>query len=360
MVVKTNLKLLKKQAKKSIIGSKNLQELNEVLKEYFGKEGKLTLILRSLDKMSKARRIKIGKEANGFRIFFDEAFSKKKSSLAIAFLGRSPATGEAESKEKWIDITVPGKRPELGHLHPLTKTLRQVEDIFESMGFAVVLGPDVETEWYNFDALNFPKNHPARDQWDTFWLKTPDKLVLRTHTSPVQVRYMEKNNPPLRIIVPGDAFRHEATDVSHDFQMIQIEGLMVDKEISAANFRAIIGEFFKRFFSTQGGSASGGKKEIKIRLRPDFFPFTEPSFDVSITCLVCGGKGCPICKNNGWVEMGGAGMVHPNVFKNCGLNPRDWQGFAFGFGLDRLTMMKYKIDEIRLLRSGDLRFLNQF
>jgi len=288
---KISLKLLKKQAEKSIQESKNLQELNEVLKEYFGKEGKLTLILRSLEKMPKARRIKIGKETGEFRFFFNNIFEQKKSSFVKT----------SEDKEKWLDVTVPGKKLELGHLHPLTKTLRQVEDIFESIGFSVVLGPDIESEWYNFDALNIPKNHPARDQWDTFWLKTPDKLLLRTHTSPSQIRYMEKNNPPLRIISPGDVFRHEATDASHEFQLYQIEGLMVDKEISTANFKAIIAEFFRKFF----------KKETEIRLRPDFFPFTEPSFDVSITCLVCGGKGCPVCKNTGWVEMAGAGMVHP-------------------------------------------------
>jgi phenylalanyl-tRNA synthetase alpha chain len=337
---KTDIKLLKNQAELAISQSKNLPELNGVLKDYFGKEGKLTLILRSLEKLPKTQRAKIGQETNEFKIFFKEDFEKKKTILAAAFA----------DKKDWIDVTVPGKKLQVGHFHPLTKTKREIEDIFESMGFSVVSGPDIETEWYNFDALNIPKNHPARDQWDTFWLKTAEKLLLKTHTSPGQVRYMEKNNPPLRIIVPGNVYRHEATDVSHEFQMIQIEGLMVDKAISAANFKAIIGEFFKKFF----------KKEVKVRLRPDFFPFTEPSFDVSITCLVCAGKGCPVCKNTGWVEMAGAGMVHPNVFKNSGLNPNEWQGWAFGFGLERLTMMKYKIDDIRLFRLGDLRFLNQF
>ncbi len=353
-MAKFDIKLLKKEAETRIAESKNLQELNEVLKEYFGKEGKLTLILRSLEKMSKIRRIKMGKATGEFRVFFNDIFEKRKSSFAKA----------TEDKEKWLDVTAPGKKPALGHLHPLTKTLREVEGIFESMGFSVVLGPDIETEWYAFDALNIPKDHPARDSWDTFWLKglINSKLLLRPHTSPVQVRYMEKNNPPLRMIVPGDVFRHEATDASHEFQLYQIEGLMVDKEISAANFKAVIQEFFKRFFKKPARNAShsdaGG--ELKIRLRPDFFPFTEPSFDVSITCLVCSGKGCPVCKQTGWVEMAGAGMVHPNVFKNSGLNPKDWQGWAFGFGLERLTMMKYKIDDIRLFRSGDLRFLNQF
>jgi len=214
-----------------------------------------------------------------------------------------------------------------------------------------VEGPEVENEWYNFDALNIPKDHPARDMWDTLWLKDKGaKLLLRTHTSPVQIHYMEKNQPPLRIIVPGSVFRHEATDTRHEFQLYQIEGLMVDKEISVAHLKAILAEFFKRFFG----------KNTAFRLDPDFFPFTEPSFNVSVTCVICGGKGCNLCKKTGWLEMAGAGMVHPNVLKNSGLNPKEWRGWAFGFGLERLAMMKYKIDDIRLFRSGDLRFLNQF
>ncbi len=218
------------------------------------------------------------------------------------------------------------------------------------MGFYIAEGPDVETEWYNFDALNIPKEHPARDQWDTFWLKTEEKLLLRTHTSPVQVRYMESHKPPLRIIAPGNVFRHEATDASHEFQLIQIEGLMVDKNISVPNFKAVVEEFFRRFFD----------KKVTIRLRPDFFPFTEPSFDISMSCLVCGGKGCPACKQSGWIEVAGAGMVHPHVLRSGKIDPNKWQGWAFGFGLERLTMMKYKINNIRLFRGGDLRFLKQF
>ncbi|MFH1036923.1 MAG: phenylalanine--tRNA ligase subunit alpha [Patescibacteria group bacterium] len=345
MAVKFNLKILKNQIKKGIDSAKDEKELNDILKEYMGKKGHLTLILRSLERLPKAKRAKIGKEANELKNYFRVQFEEKAGKV------KEKMHNEADAKE-WIDITVPGKKPALGHLNPLTLAKMEVEEIFQSMGFSVVQGPDIETEWYNFDALNIPKDHPARDQWDTFWLKTDNnpQLLLRTHTSPVQARYMEKNNPPLRIIVPGDVFRHEATDASHEFQLYQVEGLMVDKGISAANFKAIVEEFFKRFF----------KKETKIRLRPDFFPFTEPSFDVSISCLVCGGKGCPVCKQTGWVEVAGAGMVHPNVFKNSGLNPKEWQGWAFGFGLERLTMMKYKIDDIRLFRSGDLRFLNQF
>ena len=247
-----------------------------------------------------------------------------------------------------FDITVPGERIIGGHLHPLTLVRRKIEEIFQAMGFSIVEGPEVETEWYNFDALNIPKDHPARDVWDTFYLKKGG--LLRTHTSPVQVRYMQTHQPPFRIIVPGRIFRHEATDASHEINFYQVEGLMVGKEISASNFKAIIQEFLSRFFD----------KRIAIRLRPSFFPFTEPSFEVDIKCLVCGGRGCSVCSRTCWLEVIGAGMVHPNVLRAGGINPRNWQGFAFGLGMDRLAMMKYKIDDIRLFYSGDLRFLQQF
>lgn len=346
-MAKISLKTLKNKVQKDLAEAESQVVLNELLKKYLGKKGELTLILRSLEKMPKAQRAIFGKESNELKNFIVKSVEEKSKKLG-------PALGVAEKKE-WFDITVPGKKPELGHLHPLTQTKREVEDIFRSMGFSVAEGPEVENEWYNFDALNIPKDHPARDQWDTFWIKNPEnskskKLLLRTHTSPVQIRYMESHKPPLRIIAPGNVFRHEATDASHEFQLSQVEGLMVDKEVSAANFKDVIQKFFKRFFA----------QEVKIRLRPDFFPFTEPSFDVSISCLVCGGKGCPTCKNSGWLELAGAGMVHPNVFKAAGLNPKEWKGWAFGFGIERLTMMKYKINDIRLFRLGDLRFLNQF
>lgn len=340
-MVKINLNLLKIKAKKEIEKVKDLKELNEIFNKHLGRKGELALILRSLEKLPKTRRIKIGKMANEFKNFLKIEFEKKSQEI------KEKIQKEAQEKE-WIDITVPGKRPVLGYLHPLTITKRKCEEIFQAMGFSIVEGPDIETEWYNFDALNIPKEHPARDIWDTFYLK--NGLLLRTHTSPVQVRYMEKNNPPLRIIVPGSVFRHEATDPSHEFQHYQIEGLMVDKRISVANLKAIVGEFFRRFF----------KKDVKFRLKPDYFPFTEPSFDIGISCVICNGKGCSVCKKSGWLEVAGAGMVHPNVFKNSKLIPKDWQGWAFGFGLERLAMLKYKINDIRLFRSGDLRFLTQF
>lgn len=339
-MVKIDLKLLKKQAEKEIESAGNAELLNDVLKKYLGKKGELILVLRSLIKLSKDERRKIGSEANKLKDFLKEKIQTKMEEVRF--------TGTSLKESEWIDITIPGKKPFSGHLHPLTLTKRKVEEIFQSMGFLIVEGPDMETEWYNFDALNIPKDHPARDVWDTFYLK--NKRLLRTHTSPVQVRYMEKNNPPLRIIVPGNVFRHEATDSSHEFQLFQVEGLMVDGNISVANLKAIVGEFFRRFF----------EKDVKFRLRPDYFPFTEPSFDIAISCFVCQGKGCSVCKGTGWLEVAGAGMVHPNVFKNSKLVPKNWQGWAFGFGLERLAMLKYKINDIRLFRSGDLRFLNQF
>jgi phenylalanyl-tRNA synthetase alpha chain len=341
MASKISLNLIKKQAQKDIEKGRDLKELNDVFKRYLGKQGQLTLLLHSLEKLPKEKKAKVGKTVNELKGLLKIALDKKFLEI------KQKIQKEAEEKE-WIDVTIPGKKPVFGHLHPLTLARRKVEEIFQAMGFTVAEGPEMETAWYNFDALNIPKDHPARDMWDTFWLKNGS--LLRTHTSPVQARYMEKNNPPLRIIVPGSVFRHEATDSSHEFQLFQVEGLMVDKTISVANLKAVIGEFFRRFF----------EKDVKFRLKPDYFPFTEPSFDIGISCLVCGGKGCPACKRTGWMEVAGAGMVHPNVFKNSGLIPRDWQGWAFGFGLERLTMLKYKIDDIRLFRSGDLKFLKQF
>ena len=340
MMNQKDLIFLKNQIKKEIEKVNNFNDLDRLFKNYLGKQGKIVEILKSLGNLPASERKKIGKLANEIKAFLEEKFAEKRKYLKE----------KLEDKKEFFDITIPGKKPLIGHLHPLTLVKRRVVEIFQSLGFELIEGPDIENEWYNFDALNIPKDHPARDVWDTFWLKTKEKLLLRTHTSPNQVRYMEKNNPPLRLIVVGNVYRHEATDASHEFQLMQVEGLMVGKDVNVSHFKAIVEEFLKKFFG----------KDLKIRLRPDFFPFTEPSFDVSISCLVCQGKGCSACKNSGWVEIAGAGMVHPNVFKNSGLNPKDWQGWAFGFGLDRLAMMKYRINDIRLFRSGDLRFLTQF
>lgn len=241
-----------------------------------------------------------------------------------------------------------------GHLHPLAQVEQKLVEIFSRLGFEVVEGPDIESEWYNFDALNMPKDHPARDMQDTFVIKGQDSrhngLVLRTQTSAGQVAYMEKHQPPFRIIIPGEVFRRDQADASHSPNFYQIEGLVVEKDISMAHLKGVLTQFIREFFS----------EKTQIRWRPGYFPFVEPGMEVDVSCVICGGKGCPTCKRTGWVELLGAGMVHPNVFKAAGYDPDKVQGFAFGVGLDRLVMMKYNISDIRLLYSGDLRFLKQF
>ena len=318
---------IKKHSLSELEEVKNLDELEKFRIKYLGRKGKLTAALRSLKDLPVGQRKIVGQAANELKSQLEEMIKEKREKIRNT---------KYKIRDTKIDITAPGIKLPQGHLHPITQLLRQTEEIFQSMGFQVVEGSDIETEYYNFDALNIPDEHPARDLWDTFWLKS--KKLLRTHTSPMQIRYMEKNNPPFRIIVPGRVFRYEATDASHSHTFYQLEGLMIDKDISVANFKAVIEEFFKRLF----------KQDIKIRLKPSYFPFTEPSFEVDIK------------RDKDWLEIMGAGMVHPNVFKAVGYNPANWQGFAFGMGLDRIAMMKYGIDDIRLFYKGDLRFLKQF
>ena len=240
---------------------------------------------------------------------------------------------------------------EKGHIHPLTHVLSRTAEIFNRMGFTVADGPEVETEHYNFDALNVPPNHPARDMWDTFWLKKNNLgELLRTHTSPMQIRYMEKHAPPIAIIVPGKTFRYEATDATHEAQFHQVEGLMIGKDITLSTMKGILEKFFTEFFG----------KETHVRLRPSFFPFVEPGVEIDMTCFKCEGKGCSLCKKSGYIEIMGAGMVHPVVLNGVGIDSRKWQGFAFGFGVDRLMMLKYGVDDVRRSYEGDLRFVNQF
>lgn len=358
-----DLAKIRKTAHEEISQAQTLDALENARISYLGrKEGALTAVLRALKNMPEEERKQVGTQANALRSEIEELIESRKQEL-------EKTASESILKKEWIDVTRPGIRPAKGHLHPLTKITREIVGIFSSMGFEVVEGPDVETEYYNFDALNIPADHPARDMWDTFWLKEPksevksNRLLLRTHTSPVQVRYMEMHNPPIRIIVPGRVYRYEATDASHDIQFNQVEGLFVDKDVSIANFKATIQDFFARLF----------RSVIKIRLRPSYFPFTEPSFEVDITCVACdrgftrndtrknaGKNRCSVCKGTSWVELAGAGMVHPHVFKAAGYNPKEVTGFAFGMGIDRLAMIKYKIPDIRLFHSGDLRFLRQF
>ena len=365
--MQSELEKIKKSSADEIMSSATLDDLERVRISLLSRNGALTTILRTLKTLPSRERTQIGSEANHLRNEIEIQLSSRRSHLEHAHQ-------ESILTKEWIDISRPGIKIRRGHLHPLTLLLREITEIFSSMGFEIVEGPEIESEYYNFDALNIPANHPARDMWDTFWLKTrinaekhadqrgknirinqrvdqhTSALLLRTHTSPVQIRYMETHNPPVRIIVPGRVYRYESTDAAHDIQFWQLEGLMADKNISVANFKAIIQMFFSRLFKT----------EVHIRLRPSFFPFTEPSFEVDISCVVCRSKGCAICKKTGWLELAGAGMVHPNVFKAAGYNPKNIQGFAFGMGIERLAMMKYKIPDIRLFHSGDIRFLSQF
>lgn len=342
---------LRNQSLKEIDESKDLKSLDLAYRKYLGRKGEITKILRALSDLPKEKRAEMGKAANELKKELEEKIKEKSASFK---------TLPQRSK---IDVTAPGAKLPKGHLHPLTLVRQKVEEIFGSLGFEIVEGPDIETEYYNFDALNIPPDHPAREMWDTFWLhgnqnaRSNDRavsvgngLLLKTHTSPMQIRYMETHQPPFRIIVPGRCFRYEATDASHSHTFYQIEGLMVGKDISLANLKGVMEAFVKEFFS----------KETEIRWRPGYFPFVEPGLEADISCQVCKGKGCSVCQKTGWLEMMGAGMVHPNVLKNSGVNPKFWQGFAFGMGLDRIAMMKYKINDIRLLYSGDIRFLRQF
>ena len=342
------LSQIKQNALKKIEEAKDLKNLEAVYKKYLGRQGELTKVLRSLKDLPEKERQKKGKLANQVKQGINGLIKERRNKFQFSSGQNNLAAGQANSKfqnKDWIDVTAPGHLPPSGHIHPISLIQRQTEEIFQSMGFSIINGPELETEYYNFDALNIPQNHPARDLWDTFWLKDLPNLVLRTHTSPMQARYMEKNSPPLRIIVPGRCFRHEATDASHDVQFYQVEGLMVGPDVSVADFKGVIKEFLKELLGPS----------VKMRLRPSYFPFTEPSFEIDVA-------GSEISRRKGekWMEIMGAGMVHPNVFKAVGYLPDKWQGFAFGLGLERVAMIKYNIDDIRLFYSGDLKFLNQF
>lgn len=311
---------------------------------YLGRKSEFNNLLRGVKDLSPEERKLVGAKGNALKQELTEAFAATRTNL-------TEANHDYEAER--IDVTLPGRGSQAGHLHPITQIEHEIEDIFTAMGFGIADGPEVESEWYNFDALNFPPDHPARDMQDAFWLSKQwgkKKYLPRTHTSSVQVRYMQTHTPPFQIIIPGRIFRNEATDASHEHTFHQFECLVVGKDVSVANFKHLAETFFTAFF----------EKKIEVRLRPSFFPFTEPSFEFDVNCLLCGGTGCPVCKGTGWLEIGGAGMVHQNVFEAAGYKRNQYQGFAWGFGLTRLAMMKYKITDIRLLMSGDLRFTRQF
>lgn len=347
--MKKKLDELKKHAAKELEKVKTLEELDVIEQKYFGrKDGELTNILRSLKDVPDKDKPVIGKLANEIKTALLMEIAAMRQKLEQEKISKNLSL-------TFFDITVPGKKYDIGHIHPIAQVQYEVERIFSQMGFSIQDGPEVESEYYNFEGLNIPKDHPARDMQDTFFVKNANdekhgRLVLRTHTSPVQVRTMEKYGAPLRVIVPGRVFRYEATDACHDTTFDQVEGLLIDKHISLAHLKGVMTEFLTRLF----------EREVKVRFRPGYFPFVEPGLELDFSCLLCGGKGCRVCKNTGWMEFMGAGMVHENVMKASGIDPKKYQGWAFGFGLTRLTLMKYGIDDIRLLLGSDLRFLQQF
>jgi phenylalanyl-tRNA synthetase alpha chain len=324
-----------------------LPELEAWEIEYLGRKSELNTLLKGLRDLSPEDKKVVGPLGNSTKQKLIALFDAKKKELL-----EKSVDWQAEG----IDITAPGRVTRVGHLNPLTRVEHEIEDIFTSMGFDIASGPEVETEHYNFDALNFPKDHPSRDMQDTFWVKSDkkstDRYLPRTHTSGVQVRYMETHKPPLRVIVPGRVFRNEATDATHEHTFYQFECLMVDVEgeVTVATFKHVAEEFFSKFFG----------EKVRIRLRPSFFPFTEPSFEFDISCILCDGAGCATCKQGGWIELGGAGMVNQHVLESAGYKRGVYQGFAWGFGVGRMAMMKYGINDNRLFLSGDLRFIRQF
>jgi len=331
----------------------NRPEVWRALKiKYLGRKGELTKILRAVADLSATEKKTLGKLANDIKKEIQEKFEQVKASL------------EKERKEIFIDATLPGEKIESGHLHPITILQNEIEDLFAAMGFMVLEGPELESDYYNFTALNIPPYHPARDMQDTFYVDiTPltslskggegglkYDLLMRTQTSPMQIRAMQKYGAPLRVVVPGRCFRSEATDVRHEHTFYQLEGLMIDRGINFSHLKAVLEEFGKKLFGP----------ETKLRMRPKYYPFVEPGANGEYSCFLCAGRGCRLCKNTGWLEIVGCGLVHPNVLRAGGLDPKKYQGFAFGYGLDRLVMLKYAINDIRLFHSGDLKFLKQF
>ena len=332
---------LKASALARIAAASTAGELEAVRVEVAGRKGALAEIGKGMGKLPADERVKIGKLLNETKTAVETALDTRKTAFGEAALN-------ARLESEWLDLTLPSPGVRPGALHPITMIQKEIEDLFTSMGFAVLSGPEVETEFNNFDALNIPADHPARDMQDTFWLEGGH--LLRTHTSPVQVRGMKRLGPPLRMIAPGRVFRNEEVDPSHEHTFYQLEGMMVDRDVSVAHLIYYMKTLLQAIF----------KREVTVRLRPGYFPFVEPGFELDIQCLLCGGQGCPVCKQSGWVELLPCGLVHPNVLRLGGIDPEQWNGFAFGLGLTRLAMMRYAIDDIRHLQGGDVRFLQQF
>ena len=331
---------LKSQAVNELNGADSLKNIQDLRVKYLGKKGLLTAKLKSLGTIPQEQRREYGRMLNEAKNHIEGLFKENEEAFKKSELARS-------LKSQSIDVTVPGCCVPFGRLHPITTTLNEITDIFISLGFSVEEGPEVEDDFYNFEALNFPKDHPARDMQDTFFIE--DDVVLRTHTSSVQVRVMEKNDPPLRVIAPGKVYRCDS-DVTHIPMFHQLEGFMVDKNIRMSDLKGMLELIMHRVFGPQ----------TKIRLRPSFFPFTEPSAEIDISCVICKGSGCNVCSGTGWLEILGAGMINPRVYEKAGYDPDKYTGFAFGMGIERIAMLKYGIDDIRLFPENDRRFLRQF
>ena len=341
MSLEATLDELRDGAQSRIAAASTVDELEAVRVDVLGRKGTLAGLSKEMGKMAAADRAAMGQRFNSVKQELESAYDGRKAGFDSAALN-------ARLDSEWLDLTLPSPGIRPGALHPVTHVQKFLEDLFVSMGFTILTGPEVETEWHNFDALNIPPEHPARDMQDTFWLE--NGLLLRTHTSPVQVRGMERLGPPLRMIAPGRVFRNEEVDPSHEHTFYQLEGMMVDRDVSIAHMLFFMKTMLREIF----------ERDVTVRLRPGYFPFVEPGFELDIQCLICNGKGCPVCKHSGWVELLPCGLVHPNVLRAGKIDPDQWNGFAFGLGLTRLTMMRYAIDDIRHLQGGDLRFLYQF
>ena len=339
--MKEKLELIKEAAVSEISKISSSNEIENIRVKYLGKKGELTSILRGMGALTQEERPVIGKVANEVREIIE-----RKIEEALTHIKNKEK--QAKLEKEVIDISLPGNKRFLGKRNPLDLTLEHMKEIFISMGFSIEEGPEVELDYYNFEALNIPKNHPARSEQDTFYIN--DNIVLRTQTSPVQVRVMENEKPPIKMISPGRVYRSDAADATHSPIFYQMEGLVVDKGITFADLKGTLEMFAKKMFGDK----------VKTKFRPHHFPFTEPSAEMDATCFVCQGEGCRVCKGSGWIELLGCGMVHPEVLRNCGIDPEVYSGFAFGFGVDRMVMTKYGLDDIRLLYESDMRFLNQF
>lgn len=339
--MKEQLSAIKQNAEKALLGAIDLNELENLRVKFLGKKGELTGVMKGMGKLSNEERPVIGKLANEVRTFIESALDEKKDAL----LKKAKA---AKLELETIDVGLPGRVPCTGKRHPMTTVIDDLNEIFIGMGFTIAEGPEVELDYYNFEALNLPPDHPARDTQDTFYIN--ENTVLRTQTSPVQIRVMENQKPPVRIISPGRVYRSDAVDATHSPVFHQMEGLVVDEGITMADLKGTLEVFIKKLYG----------EDTKVRFRPHHFPFTEPSAEVDISCFNCGGDGCRICKGEGWIEILGCGMVHPKVLANCGIDPEKYSGFAFGIGLERVAMFRYGIDDLRLFYENDLGFLKQF